>query len=148
MGYNLWFSPGGDKIFTEAGTVFRSSSSTADDMRYMGTLPGAAGARMIAEDATRARIYSFSVGSGVGFSGVDPSLRTPSIGIYSSQTLSALSSVPLPQVTMSGKLVDVDGYYLFPSADGRRLYMLVKAVQGSGLTLDWALYVVDSSTLP
>ena len=148
MGYNLWFSPGGDKIFTEAGTVFRSSSSTADDMRYMGTLPGAAGARMIAEDATRARIYSFSVGSGVGFSGVDPSLRTPSIGIYSSQTLSALSSVPLPQVTMSGKLVDVDGYYLFPSADGRRLYMLVKAVQGSGLTLDWALYVVDRSTLP
>lgn len=148
MGYSLWFSPGGDHILTEAGTIFRSSTSAADDMRYMGRLPSVGGARMLTEDPVRQRIYAFAVSTSVFFSGVDPATRTGEIKVFDSANLNALGQVSLPKMVSGGKQVDVDGFYLFPSSDGRRLYMLVKAVLGSGVSQDWALYVVDASTLP
>ncbi len=148
MGYNFWFSPAGDHIMTQAGTVFRSSTSTADDMRYMGRLPNVTTARVFAEEPVRKRIYGFSSATGSVYTTVDAATRTPSIRVFDSVNLNDLGEITLNKLTSGGKTVDVDGYFLFPSVDGKRLYALVKAAVGSGVSQDWALYIIDATTLP
>ena len=94
----------------------------------MGRLPSVGGARMLTEDPVRQRIYAFAVSTSVFFFGVDPATRTGEIKVFDSANLNALGQVSLPKMVSGGKQVDVDEFCLFPSSDGRGLYMLVKAV--------------------
>ena len=148
MGYDLWFARDGARIFTAAGTVFRSSPTTTADMLYAGKLPSFGQARMIADNPAKNRIYGFVTGTSPYYVSIPETDRSSGIRVYESSTLNALGEIALPKMQSGSTQADVDGYFLFPSADGRRLHMFVKAVSSSGLSKDWAYYVVDTSTLP
>ena len=148
MGYNLWMSQDGSRIFTEAGRVFRTSSAASEDMRYAGVLAGIQGARSVSDSPVRQRVYALGSSSQVYYSGVPPEVRTGELRSYDAGTLADLGAVTLPKISSGGSEVDADGYYVFADATGSRVYVLLKAVPSAGLLNDWALLTLDAATLP
>lgn len=148
MGYDLWISQDGTRIFTAAGSVFRSSSVFANDMLYAGKMTGLGQARAIADNAPKSRIYAFGTTTSPYYWGIPDTDRSGDIQSFDSSTLNALGVTTLPKIPSGAVQADADGWFMFPSADGQRLYMLLRAVPSAGLQNDWALYVVDTSTLP
>lgn len=148
IGYNLWLSQDGVRIFTEAGRVFNSSSVASEDMRYAGRLTGIEGARSITDSPSRVRVYALGTASQIGYSGVPPDVRTPELRSYDAATLADRGAVTLPQITWSGQQANADGYYVFADGRGSRVYVLLKAVPSSGFANPWALLTLDASALP
>lgn len=136
---DLWISEDGSRLFARSGNVFRSSPVRAEDMLYAGRLAGVNAVRWAADSRARQRIYVLG-------SSANPFdlYRTAEVRVYESAFTALVGTVPLPR--LSG--ADVDGYYLFPSADGRRLFVLVKAVASAGLAQDWGLAVLDTGVMP
>jgi hypothetical protein len=148
MGYNLWISQDGTRIFTAAGSVFRSSGVVGNDMTYAGKMNGIGQARAITDDAPAGRIYAFGTTTSPYYWGIPDTDRSADIQSFESSTLNSLGSTTLPKISVGATQADTDGWFMFASADGQRLYMLLRAVPSAGLLNDWALYVVDTSTLP
>jgi hypothetical protein len=148
MGYDLWISRDGTRIFTAAGAVFRSSSVVGNDMTYAGTMSGLGQARAITDDAPKGRIYAFGTTTSPYYWGIPDTDRSGNLQSFESATLNSLGSTPLPKIPAGATQADADGWFMFASADGQRLYTLMRAVPSAGLLNDWALYVVDTSTLP
>jgi hypothetical protein len=111
-------------------------------------MTGLGQARAIADNAPKGRIYAFGTTTSPYYFGIPDSDRSGSIQSFDSSTLNALAVTTLPKIPSGAVQADADGWFVFPSADGQRLYMLLRAVPSSGLQNDWALYVVDTSTLP
>jgi hypothetical protein len=148
IGYNLWLSQDGSRIFTEMGRVFRASSVSTEDMRYAGRLAGIEGARAIGDSPARGRVYAIGTASQIYYSGVPPEVRTAEVRAYDAGTLADLGATALPQIPSGAQSFDADGHYLFVNAAGTRVYVLLKAVPSSGLAKDWALLTLDAGTLP
>lgn len=139
---NLWFFSNGTRIVARSGNVFRASPVQAEDMLYAGKLQGIESVRWAAEAPARNRLYVLGGTS-------NPLSGTANISSFETAFLGLSGTSALPKMPGSGgPTVDVDGYYLFPSADGSRLYVLIKAVASAGLAQDWALAVLDTSQLP
>jgi hypothetical protein len=148
IGYNLWMSQDGAKIFTEAGRVFRTSTVASQDMLYAGRLAGIEGARSISDSPTRARVYALGTATQIDHTGVPPDVRTAELRLYDSATLGDRGQVALPRMTVNGQQADADGYYIFADGHGSRVYVLLKAVPSAGFTNDWALLTLDATALP
>jgi hypothetical protein len=140
---DVWISEDGARLFARSGNVFRSSPVRSEDMTYAGNFEGILAVRWAADSRIRQRIY---VLGGVGYPWDD--YRTPSLTVYESGFLALRGSVALPTMPSGTGSVAVDGRFVFPSADGTRLNVLVQAVPSSGLLLDWGIVALNANSLP
>nr|WP_164021029.1 PKD domain-containing protein [Pyxidicoccus trucidator] len=129
---NLWISEDGARIFTACGNTFRSSSVRSEDMTYAGALPGAGYIRHLTHSTAANRIAL-----------VQGSYWEPTLGrevrLYMPDFLGFDQSVPLPRFKVNGTDFDSYGRFVFYSAAGDRLIVVVQADPDSGLLNDFGI---------
>jgi chitinase len=120
---NLWFSEDGRRIFTACGNTFRTSSVKAEDMVYAGKL---------ALSADPIRSLSHSLGANrvalvqYHHPYTDPSVATH-VSLFMPDSLAFDRSVPLPAFIHEEQSFTGYGRFVFYSAAGDRLIVLLQA---------------------
>ncbi|WP_164002395.1 PKD domain-containing protein [Pyxidicoccus caerfyrddinensis] len=128
----LWFSEDGGRIFTACGNTFRASDVRAEDMTYSGTLSGAGSIRHLTHSTAANRIAL-----------VQASYWEPSAGksvrLYLPDALGFERSIALPAFKANGTAYDGFGRFVFYSAAGDKLIVVVQADPSSGLLNDYGI---------
>jgi hypothetical protein len=132
MGPDLWISHDGSRIFTAAGTAFRTSSVQAQDMVYGGALSGVASVRHL--DAARAEIAAIPAVTWLGTGTEDTTVE-----LFDPAYLGHTGRIQLPVWTIGGKAFSTHGRYVFYRADEAKKLVLVQADAASSLLHDWSV---------
>lgn len=135
---NLWISEDGGRIIARSGNVFRSSTVRAEDLTYNGRLTGINSVQSAADSRVAGRIMVLG------------GAALTDLKVFDSQFLAYRGDVALPRFTVPGSATDFasEGQYVFASAEGTRVYVLVRAPASSGLQQDWGLATLPMSTFP
>ena len=139
---DLWISEDGLRVFAKSGNVFRSSEVRAEDLLYGGHLQGMSVVQWAAQSTAAGRIFALPGSSW-------DAQAAPELRVYESGFLAYRGAVALPRfvVPTVGSFA-AEGRYVFPTADGQRLYVLVKADNASGIAQDWGIVTYDLADLP
>ena len=144
MGDNFWFSDDGDRIFTEAKTVFTISEFQNQDIIYNGTiiLEGTEDnyGRIIGLDhsSKKSNIYLlFELFS------VWDNIIEPFVYIYNAYNLVFKSKIALEKYYVGNNQSDMREYdaipyFVFSNSNGDEVVVVTKA-NGSGLEHEWAI---------
>lgn len=139
---NLWMSEDGFRIFTTCGNAFRSSENKSEDMIYNGSL---ADIKLIIHlsHSTAANMVAAIPQN----TNLPPAAekRDNKIWIYDYQFLSLKWKYALPSFSLNSKTYTGHGKFVFFSSDGARLYAILQADGSSGMLLDYAIAVFDTS---
>ena len=144
MGGDLWFEESGERLFTRAGTVFKTSETQSTDMIYNGTIPLDGDYRSIAWldqlDLTR-EIYL--VRNVAGWSN-EPG--PPFVDIFDSDNLTHKARIGLEEYAVANgtdyTLYEATPHFVFAHSSGTQLYVITKA-NGSGMVHEWAIQTID-----
>jgi len=118
IGPNLWISADGARAFTAAGTVFRLSSTQAQDMVYGGALSSMTS--VVHLDASATEIAAIPAGGGT-------------VELFDPTYLGRSSRIALPTWTVGGTAYPTRGRFVFYGADGAKRHVVVEADPASGL---------------
>ena len=134
MGPELWFSADGSRLFTAAGTAFRTSSVQSQDLVYGGQISGLASVKQL--DCSTSEIAAIpAVQAG------DP--RTPTtdtvVELFGTTYLGYVDEIVLPWWSIGTSAVPTHGVYVFHSSDGTQRFVIVQADGSSGLLHDTAI---------
>jgi hypothetical protein len=138
---NLWITSDGLKIITACGTVLRSSSDPALDMRYMGSLSEDGSIRWVGHSAAAGSIAVIPKYLNVWWDSspqLDQEIRyyTTDFNIFRGKAL-------LPSfVTESGNW-QARGRWVFFNAAGTKQYVVVQADEASGMLYDYGALTID-----
>ena len=144
MGGDLWFEENGERLFTRAGTVFKTSETQSMDMIYNGTIPLDGDYRSIAWlDQLDLKREIYLVRQVAGWSN-EPG--PPFVDIYDSDNLTHKTKIRLEDFSVAnGEVYDIytaNPHFVFAHSNGEQLYVITKAT-GSGLLHEWALQTID-----
>lgn len=134
VGDRIWMERSGARIFTSAGTAFRTSSVQAQDMVYAGTLSGLGAVAHL--DSTADEIAAIPLASTWPYGNA---VDDATVELLNSTFLGHVDRITLPWWEIGGSVVQVHGRFVFYRADGPRKYVLVQADGASGLLNDWAV---------
>lgn len=139
---NLWISGDTTRLITRGGFVFRDSPTQSQDMTYLGSLSGATAVQAAVQNAGSTRLYVLGSTNLANPWGPTP-VPAPDLRTYETQFLGLVGSVPLPRFKVPSGSGTVsypsDGRFLFENAAGTRVYAIVQAPSGSGITQGWAV---------
>lgn len=144
MGGDLWFEENGERLFTRAGTVFKTSETQSMDMIYNGTIPLDGDYRSIAWlDQLDLKREIYLVRQVAGWSN-EPG--PPFVDIYDSDNLVFKTKIRLEDFSVAnGDVYDIytaNPHFVFAHSNGEQLYVITKA-NGSGLLHEWAIQTID-----
>lgn len=137
IGGNLWFTETGDRIFTAAGSVFRTSAVEAQDMLYAGSLfastAGDVGLNLawIDHHAATQRVAAIRTASSYWGDTPPPNSHDTSVVIYEDEYLQPQKTLPLGTLLGAPSAVALHGRFVFFRADGAELFV-VASVEGPG----------------
>ena len=146
MDGDLWFEESGDRLFTRAGTVFKTSETQSMDMIYDGTIPLEGNYKnIIWLDQLDLKRELFVVQkNSYTWNNEGPNL--PYVFVYNSDNLNFITKTRLEDyIVVNGEDVvyyDASPYFVFARSNGEQLYVITKAV-GSGLLHEWAIQIID-----
>jgi hypothetical protein len=134
VGGAVWMERSGARVFTSAGTAFRTSSVRSLDMVYAGTLSGLSGVTHL--DTNDAEIAAIPAAAWW-----DPaaSLADTTVELFNPSYLGPAGQVALPWWAVGGSSFPTHGRFVFYSADGTRKHVVVQADVSSGLLHDTAV---------
>lgn len=146
MNGDLWFEESGERLFTRAGTVFKTSEIQSLDMIYNGTITLEGNYRTVAWldqlDLKKELYLVLQEDSWYN----EPII--PYVYVYNSDNLTYITKRRLEDYSVvNGEeivLFEAKPYFVFAHSNGTRLYVITKAV-GSGLSHEWAIQIVDST---
>ena len=146
MNGDLWFEESGERLFTRAGTVFKTSEIQSLDMIYNGTITLEGNYRTVAWldqlDLKNELYLVLQEDSWYNESIV------PYVYVYNSDNLSYITKRKLEDYSVvDGEEIvfyEAKPYFVFARSNGTQLYVITKAV-GSGLAHEWAIQIVDST---
>ncbi|MFL5384711.1 MAG: BACON domain-containing protein [Longimicrobiaceae bacterium] len=128
---DIWISEDGSRLFARSGNVFRSSAVKSQDMTYVGSFAGASGVRSAADSRASGRIFVLSDAASA-------------VRVYDQAFLAFRGTAPLPQFTGLSGPVSGEGRFVFASADGERVYVLVESTSGA----QWGIATYATSAMP
>ena len=145
IGGDLWFEQNGERLFTRAGTVFKTSETQSMDMIYNGSLTlegNYVSILWLDQLDLRREIYLVLQSS----SWYDDDPNPPFVYIYNSDNLIYKTKLRLEDYSV----VSSDGstmyaaipYFVFAHSNGEELYAITKA-NGSGMVHEWAIQTID-----
>lgn len=129
IGGDLWLSEDGRRIFTRAGTVFRTSDVQAEDMTYAGRLEGVTPLHVDHHAAT-GRIAAAP--AGLGYQAV----RYAVVELFDDEYLAHVERKALPPVVLGDREHELFGRMTFFSSAGDALFVLAEPAPASGLLED------------
>lgn len=144
IGGDLWFEENGERLFTRAGTVFKTSETQSMDMIYNGTILLDGDYRSIAWlDQLDLKREIYLVRQVAGWSN-EPG--PPFVDIYDSDNLTHKTKIRLEDFSVAnGDVYDIyaaNPHFVFAHSNGEQLYVITKAT-GTGLLHEWALQTID-----
>jgi hypothetical protein len=146
MNGDLWFEESGERLFTRAGTVFKTSEIQSLDMIYNGTITLEGNYRTVAwlDQLDLKKELYLVLQEDSWFN--EPII--PYVYVYNSDNLTYITKRRLEDYSVvNGEeivLFEAKPYFVFAHSNGTRLYVITKAV-GSGLSHEWAVQIVDST---
>lgn len=134
MGPDLWFSADGARLFTAAGTAFRTSSTQSQDLQYGGQLSGLSAVKHL--DCSSTEIAAIPATYGW-----DPSTATSdtTVELFDPTYLGHQDRISLPWWAVGAGAFQTHGLFVFHSASGAKRYVIVQADGTSGLLHDTAV---------
>lgn len=144
MGGDLWFEENGERLFTRAGTVFKTSETQSTDMIYNSTIPLDGDYRSIAWlDQLDLKREIYLVRQVAGWSN-EPG--PPFVDIYDSDNLTHKTKIRLEDFSVAnGEVYDIytaNPHFVFAHSNGEQLYVITKGT-GTGLLHEWAIQTID-----
>ena len=147
---NLWFSAGGDRVFTACGHLFGTSAVQAEDMQYIGTLE----LPVAQPELYRFQIRSFSHDAARNeLALIESTPRCETIfswskcythyARYDATTLARGSVYALQPVTLGGTIYPHLGQYVFHDATNGRKYLVSHLEGMADQTAAYYLSVVE-----
>ena len=144
MGGDLWFEESGERLFTRAGTVFKTSDIQSLDMTYNGSLSfeGGYGSILWLDQLDlKSELYLVLQGSWY-----DDEPNPPYVYVYNSDNLLYKTKFKVEDYTIgtdgNNTLYTASPYFVFVNSNGEELYVITKA-NGSGLIHEWAIQTID-----
>ncbi|MFL5301439.1 MAG: PKD domain-containing protein [Anaeromyxobacteraceae bacterium] len=134
VGDQVWIDRSGARIFTSAGTAFRTSSVQAQDMTYAGALSSLTSIAHLDSSTTEIAAIPRT-------SSWDPSSAASdtTVELFNTTYLGRVDRITLPRWAVGAKSYLTHGRFVFYSADGSKKRVVVQADAGSGLLLDTAV---------
>ena len=144
MGGDLWFEESGERLFTRAGTVFKTSDIQGMDMTYNGSLSFEGGyGSILWLDQLDLKSELYLVLRGSWYEG-DP--NPPYVYVYNSDNLLYKTKYKVEDYSVGTDdnhvLYTASPYFVFVNSNGEELYVITKA-NGSGLLHEWAVQTID-----
>jgi chitinase len=140
---DLWMADDGDRIFTRCGNVFRARANPETDIMYDGSLDDG-----VLDDVIRIQHLDHSSVAGrvvtIPMAGKfqDPGLDT-SVRFYNDDALAFLDNLQLTSFLADGAALPAHGRFLFFSADGAKLFVVVRADESAEIPGGDALAAYD-----
>jgi hypothetical protein len=132
---DLWFSEDGARIFTRCGNTFRASSVQSEDMIYAGKLPDVSLIRHLTHSAAANRVALVPDSS---YYNGDPSVTTR-VQLYTPDFLNFDRSVSLPAFVRDGKGFTGYGRFVFYTAAGDKMLVVLQADASSAMLNDYGI---------
>lgn len=135
IGGNLWFSAMGDRIFTAAGSVFRTSAVQAQDMLYAGSLFAGAtedvGLAWVEHHAATQRVAA--IRTAPSYWGGTPASNShdTAVVVYEDEYLQPQKTLALGTLLGAPSAVALHGRFVFFRDDGAELFV-VASVEAAG----------------
>lgn len=144
---DLWFGEGGERLFTCAGTVFKTSEIQGQDMIYNGSITFEDNYNSIAwldQLDLKKELYLVLKTGSSWYNETNPSY----VYVYNSDNLIYKTKRRLEDYTVVNgdetMFYEAKPYFVFSHSNGEQLYVITKAV-GSGLLHEWAIQFIDLS---
>jgi hypothetical protein len=131
---DLWFSEDGARLFTRCGNTFRTSELQSEDMIYAGKLPDVSLIRHLTHSAAANRV---ALVQDVSYNG-EPSVATR-LQLYTPDFLNLDRSVSLPAFVREGKGFAGYGRFVFYTAAGDKLLVVLQADASSAMLNDYGI---------
>jgi hypothetical protein len=145
MGGDLWFEENGERLFTRAGTVFKTSEMQSMDMIYNGkiTLEGSYRSIVWLDQLDQKReIYLVTQ----AYTWYDEDPLPPYVYVYNSDNLSYKTKMRLEDYSVVNgdeyMVYAANPYFVFAHSNGTQLYVITKAT-GSGMVHEWAIQTIE-----
>jgi hypothetical protein len=133
MGDRLWLSHDGARLFTSAGTAFRTSSAQAQDLIYGGALSGVSLVQHMDSSATEVAAIP-ATSSWAATPQYDVTVE-----LFNNDYLGHVDRISLPRWQVGTSSYDTHGKFVFYRADGAKKFVIVQADGASGLLRDTAV---------
>jgi len=133
---NLWISEDGLRIFTRCGSVFRSANDPQTDMTYNGALENLNHVQNLASSVETSEVAAIP---GVAYNTQKDADTV--VQLFNYEFLTTKTSLRLPQFETSSGAANSHGRFIFYSADGSRLFVVVQADAAAGLLNDTGIAV-------
>ena len=145
MGGNLWFEENGERLFTRAGTVFKTSEMHGMDMIYNGKITLEGSYRTIVWlDQLDLKRELYVVTQSNGWYNEDP--NPPYVYVYNYDNLTYKTKMSIEDFSVATDndyvVYAASPYFVFANSNGAELYVITKAV-GSGVLHEWAIQTID-----
>ena len=145
MGGDLWFEENGERLFTRAGTVFKTNEMQSMDMIYNGkiTLEGSYRSIVWLDQLNQKReIYLVTQ----TYTWYDDDPLPPYVYVYNSDNLTFKTKMRLEDYSVVNgdeyKMYAATPYFVFAHSNGAQLYVITKAT-GSGMVHEWAIQTIE-----
>ena len=133
----FWLSEDGTRLFSQCGSVYRTSEVLAADLSSNGTFSGLTnGANWIANSL--AAKTTAVIPQNYYYSTAPP--NDTEIHLYGDEFLSYLGKTTLPTFDVSGATYPGRGRFAFWNAAADRIYVVMQADSTASLTADYAIY--------
>ena len=145
MGGDLWFEESGERLFTRAGTVFKTSETQSSDMIYNGKIQFQSdyGSILWLDQLDRNHeLYFVTKAYNYWYDEV----ADPYVYIYNSDNLTYKEKIRIEDYCVATgdnyDIYEASPRFVFAHSNGEQLYVITKAV-GSGLAHEWAIQTID-----
>lgn len=141
VGDDLWISEDGSHIFTQGGTILRSSEAKSEDMTFNGAFSGVTSIEGVDHSLKAGRIVAIPR---------TPNAEDGQVRLWDDQIISPVGKFMTPRFSINGNSVASKGRFVFFNRAGDSYFVLVQAALNSGLPIDWAVvrYPTDASLHP
>ncbi len=136
----LTLSHDGATIYTACGTVFRASLNTAQDMRYLGILPGVSNSQSIDTSASLNQVAVIPLlpngTTGTANGG-------PVVDIFNASYLTQVGQFATTPFVVNSNSYPAHGRWVFYNSSSTNLLIITQADPTAGLELDYAVETVS-----
>jgi hypothetical protein len=136
---NLWISADGQRIYTACGNVFRASTASSQDMRYVGSFSKPVNIEWAAHTQTGSNIAVLPYQASDSTQDGEIQYFTPDFLLYRGRAV-------LPRFVVGQDAWAARGRWVFFNAAGTKQYVILQAEEAADLPNDFGIVTVDCTS--
>ena len=137
----LWLSHDGSIIYSACGPVYRASTNPAEDMRYLGVLPGVNNSQSLATSDSLSQIAVIPTAQPYT---QPPALNADAVvNLYSSSSFNSVGQFATTPFHVNSASFPAHGRWVFYNSSSSAMFIITQADSSAGLALDYAIENVN-----